>query len=46
MCKSVESVLTIHGHSMLNQFVSELAPIREGENNDDDYVFMAEPLLG
>ncbi|KAF8362930.1 pqn-85 [Pristionchus pacificus] len=46
VCKSVESVLTIHGHSMLNQFVSELAPIREGENNDDDYVFMAEPLLG
>ncbi|GMR36774.1 hypothetical protein PMAYCL1PPCAC_06969 [Pristionchus mayeri] len=45
VCKSVESVLTIHGHSMLTQFVSELAPLNEGDPTDDDYVFVAEALL-
>ncbi|GMS84491.1 hypothetical protein PENTCL1PPCAC_6666 [Pristionchus entomophagus] len=45
VCKSVESVLTIHGHSMLTQAVAELAPLREGDPTDDDYIFEASALL-
>lgn len=45
VCKSVESVLTIHGHSMLTQFVAELAPLKDTDPTDDDYVFVAESLL-
>ncbi|GMT16922.1 hypothetical protein PFISCL1PPCAC_8219 [Pristionchus fissidentatus] len=51
VCKSVESVLTIHGHSTLTQFMAELEPVQMtmegggGETNDDDVVFEPERLL-